>query len=165
MHALVAMILSLLLLVALLQTKVKIGRAMLLSSFVLAVMLHVTPSLVLAQLKTEFQNHPLSQTTPYLFVTLTALLMFVNILGVAMRRTGVSTRLAPAAHALFKSRRAALSVIPLLMGMLPTPGGIMLSAPMVRELGDQLGVERSRSAAINFYFRHQWESIWPLFPA
>jgi len=53
----------------------------------------------------------------------------------------------------------------MMMGMLPTPGGIMLSAPMVRDLGDRIGVERSRSAAINFFFRHQWESVWPLFPA
>jgi hypothetical protein len=51
------------------------------------------------------------------------------------------------------------------MGMLPTPGGIMLSAPMVREAGDKIGVERSRVAAINFFFRHQWEPVWPLFPA
>jgi integral membrane protein (TIGR00529 family) len=53
----------------------------------------------------------------------------------------------------------------MLMGMLPTPGGIMLSAPMVRELGDHIGMDRSRQAAINFFFRHQWESVWPLFPA
>jgi integral membrane protein (TIGR00529 family) len=26
-------------------------------------------------------------------------------------------------------------------------------------------VERSRVAAINFFFRHQWEPVWPLFPA
>ncbi|MHC4483259.1 MAG: DUF401 family protein, partial [Planctomycetota bacterium] len=66
---------------------------------------------------------------------------------------------------LFKSRRFALALIPLMMGMLPTPGGIMLSAPMVREAGDRIGVERSRLAAINFLFRHQWEPVWPLFPA
>ena len=41
----------------------------------------------------------------------------------------------------------------------------MLSAPMVRDLGDQIGVKRSQQAAINFFFRHQWESVWPLFPA
>jgi integral membrane protein (TIGR00529 family) len=28
-----------------------------------------------------------------------------------------------------------------------------------------VGVDRSRSAAINFLFRHQWETVWPLFPA
>jgi len=53
----------------------------------------------------------------------------------------------------------------MMMGMLPTPGGIMLSAPMVRDLGDHIGLDRSHSAAINFFFRHQWETVWPLFPA
>src|SRR4030042_4165642 len=52
-----------------------------------------------------------------------------------------------------------------MMGMLPTPGGIMLSGPMGGEAGDKIGVERSRLAAINFLFRHQWETVWPLFPA
>ena len=41
----------------------------------------------------------------------------------------------------------------------------MLSAPMVKELGDHIKVERSRQAAINFLFRHQWETVWPLFPS
>jgi len=41
----------------------------------------------------------------------------------------------------------------------------MLSAPMVRDLGDHIGVDRTHSAAINFFFRHQWEPVWPLFPA
>ncbi len=66
---------------------------------------------------------------------------------------------------LFKSRRGAMVGIPMLMGLLPTPGGIMLSAPMVRDLADSIGVTRSRSAAINFFFRHQWEMVWPLFPS
>ncbi len=82
-----------------------------------------------------------------------------------MGQIGLSARLVPAMHGLFRSRRVALAAIPLVMGLLPTPGGIMLSAPMVREAGDKMGVERSRVAAINFFFRHQWEPIWPLFPA
>jgi integral membrane protein (TIGR00529 family) len=89
----------------------------------------------------------------------------VNVLGTAMKETGVSGRLAPALQGLFRSRRVALSMVPLMMGLLPTPGGIMLSAPMVRDLGDHIGVRRPHSAAINFLFRHQWESVWPLFPA
>jgi hypothetical protein len=82
-----------------------------------------------------------------------------------MKETGVSQRLVPALQGLFRSRRFALAVIPMMMGLLPTPGGIMLSAPMVRDLGDHVGVDHTRLAAINFFFRHQWETVWPLFPA
>jgi integral membrane protein (TIGR00529 family) len=165
MYALIAMTLALVLLVVLLRLKVRLGRAMVVSSLALAVLLKLTPSRFLQALVQEWNYKPFSQTTGYLFVTLTALVILVNVLAAAMKQTGVSARLAPALQGIFRSRRLALSTIPLIMGMLPTPGGIMLSAPMVRDLADHIGVERRRSAAINFLFRHQWESIWPLFPA
>ena len=165
MYALIAMALALILLVVLLRLKVKLGRSMLLSSIALAILLGVSPSEFRHTVVNEWNNKPLNQTTGYLFLTLTVLVISVNVLGIAMKETGVSQRLVPALHGLFRSRRLALAAIPMMMGMLPTPGGIMLSAPMVRDLGDRVGVDRSRLAAINFFFRHQWESVWPLFPA
>ncbi|RKY06256.1 MAG: hypothetical protein DRP56_07770 [Planctomycetota bacterium] len=165
MYELCVICLTLALLAVLLRLKVKLGRSMILSALVLAVFLKVSPTLFLQTIVREWTEKPFSQTTGYLFVTLTALLTFVNILGIALKHTGVSQRLLPSIQGLFRSRRAALAGIPLMMGMLPTPGGIMLSAPMVRELGDQIGIDRNRQAALNYLFRHQWESVWPLFPA
>ena len=151
--------------VTLLRLKVKIGVAMLVSACLAGVLLGVWPADVGRVLAEEWHSQPLTRTTGYLFVSLSALLLLVNVIGKAMEEIGLSQRLVPAIQGLFKSRRFALALIPLMMGMLPTPGGIMLSAPMVREAGDKIGVERSRLAAINFLFRHQWEAIWPLFPA
>lgn len=165
MYALISMFVALILLVALLHFKVRIGRAMMISAFALAILLRVTPGKCWDAIVTEWNENPLSQTTGYLLVSLTALVMLVNVLGIVMKETGVSQKLAPALHGLFRSRRFALLAIPMMMGLLPTPGGIMLSAPMVRELGDHVKVERSRQAAINFFFRHQWETVWPLFPS
>ncbi len=165
MFPLAAMALSLALLAVLLHYKVRIGRAMFLAAVALALLLRVTPGQMWTELIREWQAEPLTKTSGYLFISLTGLLLLVNVIGATMREAGISQRLAGALHGLFRSRRLALSAIPMMMGLLPTPGGIMLSAPMVRDLGDQIGVERSRQAAINFFFRHQWESIWPLFPA
>ena len=165
MYALIAMALALILLIVLLHLKVKLGRSMLLSSFGLAILLGVTPGEFLQTVIQEWHDKPLTHTTGYLFISLTGLVMFVTVLGSSMNETGVTKRLAPALEGLFRSRRFALAVIPMIMGMLPTPGGIMLSAPMVRELGDNIGLARKRQAAINFFFRHQWEPVWPLFPA
>lgn len=165
MYALIAMALALVLLVVLLHLKVKLGRAMLLASVAIAMLLRVTPGEFWRAAADEWRNKPLSQTTGYLFITLTALVILVNVLGEAMKETGVSQRLVSAIEGIFKSRRFALAAIPMMMGMLPTPGGIMLSAPMVRDLGDHIGIDRSHSAAINFFFRHQLETVWPLFPA
>ncbi|MBL7184935.1 MAG: DUF401 family protein [Phycisphaerae bacterium] len=165
MYELIAMALALTLLVTLLHRKVKLGRSMVLAAIGLAVLLRVTPSEFWQTLVNEWHNKPLSQTTAYLFVMLATLIMMVNVFATAMKETGVSLRLVPALHGLFRSRRLALAAIPMMMGMLPTPAGIMLSAPMVRDLGDHVGVKRGRLAAINFFFRHQWEPVWPLYPA
>lgn len=164
MYAFISIIISLAVLVTLLRLKVKIGLAMVISACLSALLLGVWPWDVGRTLTEEWQSQPLTRTTGYLFVSLTALLLLVNVIGAAMKEIGLSQRLVPAMQGLFKSRRFALALIPLMMGMLPTPGGIMLSAPVVREAGDKIGVERSRLAAINFLFRHQWEPVWPLFP-
>ena len=165
MYSLIAVIISLALFVILMRCRLRIGRAMILGALALACLLRVTPFEMYDALCLEWRELPFTQTTPYLLFTVAALLMLVNVLGLAMQQTGVADRLVPSLRGLFRSRRAGLAAIPLMMGMLPTPGGIMLSAPMVRAPGDTIGIDRPRLAAINFYFRHQWESIWPLFPA
>lgn len=165
MYALFTICMALSALVLLLRFRVRIGLAMTISALVLALLLRMTPGQMGAWLAAEWRDRPWTETTPYLFVSLTALLLLVNVVGEAMGQIGLSARLVPAMHGLFRSRRVALAAIPLIMGLLPTPGGIMLSAPMVREAGDKIGVDRSRVAAINFFFRHQWEPVWPLFPA
>jgi len=165
MYELISMGLALTAFVVLLRWKFKIGTAMILAAAVLEILLAVWPGQLWRAFMEEWRTKPLDQTTGYLFVTLTALVNLVNVMGLAMKEAGVSQRLASALQNLFKSRRLAMCTVPLLMGLLPTPGGIMLSAPMVRDLADSIGVSRTRSAAINFLFRHQWETIWPLFPA
>lgn len=165
MFVLFSMAVALGLLVILMHRKVRLGRAIIVSAVAFGMLLRVTPTAIWQTLVSEWHNKPLTQRTVYLWVSLTALVMLVNVLGIAMKQTGVSDRLAPALQRLFRSRRFALAAIPMIMGLLPTPGGIMLSAPMVRDLGDSLNVERSRLAAINYLFRHQWETVWPLFPS
>ncbi len=165
MFVLFSMAIALGLLVILMHRKVRLGRSIIAAAVVFGILLRVSPHAFWQSLVQEWHTKPLTQTTVYLWISLTALVMLVNVLGIAMKQTGVSDRLAPALQRLFRSRRFALAAIPMIMGLLPTPGGIMLSAPMVRDFGDSLGVERSRLAAINFLFRHQWETVWPLFPS
>jgi len=165
MRSVISILICLALLVVLLRRKISVGKAMLISAIALGILLGVGPVSFWGQLCEEWTNKPFVQRTGYLFVSLTALVLLVNVIAEAMTVTGVNERLVPAMQAIFRSRRVAISVIPLMLGMLPSPGGIMLSAPMVREMGDRLKIERSRQAAINFYFRHLWEPIWPLFPA
>ncbi|GAG84466.1 unnamed protein product, partial [marine sediment metagenome] len=104
MYALIAMALVLTMLVVLLRLRVKLGRSMLLSSIGLAILLGVSPGEFWQSVVQEWHTGPLSRTTGYLFVTLTALVTLVNVLGAAMKETGVSQRLASALQGLFRSR-------------------------------------------------------------
>ncbi|MCX7806073.1 MAG: DUF401 family protein [Planctomycetota bacterium] len=165
LYALLSIAISLAALAVMLRRKVRLGRAMVVSAIILAWLLGATPAKLWDSLVLEWSAKKSGERTPYLFLSLTSLVILVNILGAAMREAGIDRRLAPALEGLLRSRRAAISIIPLMMGMLPTPGGIMLSAPMVRSAGDGIGLPRARQAAINYWFRHQLEPAWPLFPA
>ncbi|MBS3787955.1 DUF401 family protein [Candidatus Bipolaricaulota bacterium] len=60
-------------------------------------------------------------------------------------------------------KRPFLGASPALLGMLPMPGGALLSAPMVESSAEEL--EGSTKAVINVWFRHILFMIYPLAPA
>lgn len=57
-------------------------------------------------------------------------------------------------------RRIFLIISPALIGLLPMPGGALLSAPLVNKAGTKLANEKK--AAINIWFRHILYLVYPL---
>ncbi len=57
-------------------------------------------------------------------------------------------------------KRLFLAFSPALMGMLPMPGGALLSAPIIKKGGK--GVSNDRKSAVNVWFRHLLLLIYPL---
>jgi uncharacterized protein len=55
-------------------------------------------------------------------------------------------------------------IFPSVIGLLPMPGGAIFSAPMIEEKGRQEGLSSDRLSAINYWFRHNWEYMWFLYP-
>jgi hypothetical protein len=45
------------------------------------------------------------------------------------------------------------------------PAGAMFSAPMVKEIGDRAGLSPEEDTFVNYWFRHIWEFVWPLYPS
>ncbi len=60
-------------------------------------------------------------------------------------------------------KRPFLAASPALLGMLPMPGGALLSAPMVKSSGKDLA--GSTKAVLNVWFRHILFLVYPLGPA
>ncbi len=56
-------------------------------------------------------------------------------------------------------------IAPAIIGLLPMPGGAMVSAPIVRHLGQESDVSPEQYTAVNYWWRHVWETTWPLYPS
>ncbi len=62
--------------------------------------------------------------------------------------------------------RFAAFAIPALIGLIPMPGGALVSAMMTYDLYfNDLKMDRSQASYINYWFRHIWVPIWPLYQA
>jgi uncharacterized protein len=165
MYQTIVVALSFLLVVALLRLHWKVGRALMLSATLLAFILPARPAQLWDFLVLNWAGHSWHRTFPVQTVDLVLLVILVNFLGKVMCEFGLTSRLPAAMKRLLRSRRLALAGVPAIMGLMPTPGGIMLSAPIIKDAANEYGVPPARAAVINYWFRHVWEFSFPLFPA
>ncbi|MFW5798471.1 MAG: DUF401 family protein, partial [Planctomycetota bacterium] len=159
--------------VVLLQCGWKVGRALTAAVLFVAITLSATPAKLGGQLAKDWteavrpqQGQP-SPSTAFPLKTLDVLLLVtvVGFLGRTQTALGIGARMSDALVHLFRSRRLALAGVPAVMGLMPTPGGIMLSAPLVKETARRYKVPPQRASLVNYWFRHQWEYLFPLYPA
>ncbi|HET6364859.1 MAG TPA: DUF401 family protein, partial [Nitrospirota bacterium] len=81
-----------------------------------------------------------------------------------IRKKGVLKRLMEAVVNVAQDRRIAMAVLPGVIGLLPSAGGAAFSAPMVQEAAADVEMKPEHKAFINYWFRHIWEYISPLYP-
>jgi len=109
-------------------------------------------------------------TTGLLALTREKFLFLISIVGLIMilsdglERSGQSRRLMESLSGYLTSPRLRLIFFPALIGLLPMPGGAIFSAPMVRTMGEEMEMKGEDQALINYWFRHVWETAWPLYP-
>lgn len=88
----------------------------------------------------------------------------IYLLSDTMKRSGSSQIFAKNIESLFNSRQA-IGLMPMLLGLLPMPGGAMFTAPMVKDISDENKIDRVEATAMNYWFRHSMEFFWILYPA
>ncbi|MCK4912009.1 MAG: DUF401 family protein [Thermodesulfovibrionales bacterium] len=147
---------TLALIVYLLRKKHKIGTVMLLASLAMAVLYLLHP---LRAFETALDT-ALDPVTVELMLALILIRMFELIL----RERETLAAMMGAFKRIFVSTRAVIVSMPLLIGMLPSVGGAYFSAPMVKEATRGLDMSGEEKAFINYWFRHPWEYVLPLYP-
>jgi integral membrane protein (TIGR00529 family) len=100
-----------------------------------------------------------------LTLRLVAIVLLITFLGEILRSTLQLEGLIRSLSDLFVDRRWLLALIPMLIGLLPMIGGAMFSAPMVDEASQGLHLSRERRTFVNYWFRHTWETIFPIYPS
>ncbi len=98
----------------------------------------------------------------YNTINLVTVIMLIGFLGYIYRDSGQVERVIEELRNLVPDRRLVIASIPAIFGLMPMPGGALVSAPMIDEEGDELGLNPADKTFINWWFRHIWFSIYPL---
>ncbi|CCU78947.1 hypothetical protein HSACCH_01012 [Halanaerobium saccharolyticum subsp. saccharolyticum DSM 6643] len=96
-------------------------------------------------------------------IKLMLVVTLISGLGFLMDLTGDMRKMIDACINIFKDGRLLSMILPALIGTLSAPGGAILSAPMINETGDKIGLDNNRKTAINLFYRHIGYFIYPLF--
>jgi uncharacterized protein len=91
-------------------------------------------------------------------------LVLIMVLEYIIRKKGLLKRMMEAVVNVARDRRIAMAVLPGVIGLLPSAGGAVFSAPMVQDAAAEVAMEPEHKAFVNYWFRHIWECISPLYP-
>ena len=97
------------------------------------------------------------------FISLTTLVVFITIIGSLLKALGYLDRLAGACRNLYGGARTASVVLPPLVGLMPMPGGSLLSAPLIDSILKNPRYTPHLKCAVNYWFRHLIEFTWPVY--
>ncbi|MBC2724649.1 DUF401 family protein [Desulfosporosinus sp.] len=95
-------------------------------------------------------------------IEIEAILVLIMILEQILRQKGYLERMLNSLTRLIKDRRIVMAIIPAFIGLMPSAGGALFSAPLVEQAVGK-SVPAVQKTFINFYYRHIWEFFLPLY--
>lgn len=113
----------------------------------------------------EWSGAFIEEITSRSTLELLAAVLLITTMVELLREVGSLDKLVRSLGVLLPDRRLSIPIPPAILGLLPMPGGALLSAPMVAAATKDLPLSNEDKAFFNYWFRHLWEYIVPLFPA
>ncbi len=146
----------LILIIVLLRRKVSMSAVMPIGAVMLG-LIYMTPPLQFIKAATAAVFSPKS-------IEMTLTLMLTMVMENILRTTGMLKRMVSSLSTAVPDRRFVMAAMPAMIGMLPSPGGAVFSAPMVNEAAGDANISAEQKAFINYWYRHIWEYVSPLYP-
>ena len=95
-------------------------------------------------------------------IELILIINMIAFLGFLYSDSGQVMRMIKELRGAVPDRRLVIASIPAIFGLMPMPGGALVSAPMIDDEGDELNVDPVHKTFLNWWFRHIWFTIYPL---
>lgn len=156
MHDAGKLLLVFIAIVFLLRKKLNIGIVMFLAASLLILLYSMPPGRIWDTCRRTVMN-PVT-------LNLILALSFIRIFEMILREQKVLGRMTDTVKAVFRNRKIVTISMPLLIGLMPSVGGAYFSAPMVAETTSDTRMSPEEKGFINYWFRHPWEYILPLYP-
>ncbi len=97
-------------------------------------------------------------------IKLALILYLIAVLENILRNKDLLKNMILSIKSLIKEKRLLLISMPMIMGLLPSVGGALFSAPLLEEAGKDTNLDPERKSYINYWFRHVWEPFLPVYP-
>ena len=146
MAQLISVIISFLSIPIFIKFKMKLSYTLLISAGILSIISGLGFETIWEVILSIFTN-PSSRAT-----ILTV--MMVSILGRLMKHYKILDKIVDTMLLVIRSKKNILMIIPAIIGILVIPGGALLSAPFINNIGEEMNIPRPRRAVINLVFRH-----------
>lgn len=152
----VSLAISILIIVVLVRFKVDLGVSMLAGAASLALIVGKSVGWTF----TEIGRSAIERDT----LMLLGRIVTIVALGALAGRVGYLDRFVLGLRTFVSDNRVVVALVPAFGGLLPMPGGAMLTAPMVESAAKGGKASPEELVFISYWFRHVWEYIWPLYP-
>ncbi len=133
--------------------RVDFGKAVIVATAIL---------LLLSNPSIQGLNWVLTITGKYETLRLIAIIIQIAFLGYLYKDSEQVMRMIKELRAALPDRRMVIGSIPALFGLMPMPGGALVSAPMIDDEGDELEIDNTEKTFLNWWFRHIWFTVYPL---
>ncbi|ATW27406.1 DUF401 family protein [Candidatus Formimonas warabiya] len=98
-------------------------------------------------------------------IELVIILMAIMMLEFLLRKEGYLQRMLAALQAIIPNPRFVMALLPSFIGLMPSAGGAVFSAPLVEHAAKGLAISPEQKSFVNFYYRHVTEYFLPIYPS
>ncbi len=142
-------------LIILLRFKIDLALTIFILSIYTVVLFHVNPE----KAWYSAARILIDSTTVQLFI-ITTMVLYVESVQKSRR---MFDKLIASLNSLMRDTRIVALISPAIIGFLPLMGGALISAPLVDVSTEKMKIEPEFKTFINYWFRHLWEYIWPIY--